>query len=112
MSDKMSNEDGPSTAPTPKKVRKEPETELKPGVGIATELWLELRPYKKGEPRLWLLVDEEWRYLNLDANSGPLRESVQSAFCNCPGSLEVVVWYQYKDIVGLVVRSKYPLAEI
>ena len=107
----MSNENGPSTAPTPRKASKEPETD-KPdiGVGIATEFWLELYPYPgypEGARRLWLLVDEKWRYLDLDNSSAPLQESVQSAFCNCPESLEVVVWYRNYRIVGLCVRSKY-----
>ena len=88
--------------------------------GVATDLWLELLVYPdakkieglpaKIERRLYLRVAEKWRWWYGDDPF--VFQSVQSAFCNCIDSLEVVVWYYDDDrIVGLVVRSKYSLTE-
>ena len=74
------------------------------GTGVATEFWLELKPYPPGSARsLWLNVGG-WR--RLDNPSHAIQHSVQDAFCQCPDKLEVAVWYQDQVIVGLVVRSK------
>lgn len=73
--------------------------------GVATQYWLELLAYPPGSARsLWLFVGGAWRHLD-NPNVG-MQDSVQSAFCNCPNRLEVVVWYSNDVIVGLVVRSK------
>lgn len=73
--------------------------------GIATKYWLELKAYPPGSARsLWLFVNGSWRHLdNPDIGT---QDSVQEAFCACPNSLEVAVWYSGTTIVGLVVRSK------
>ena len=96
--------------------------------GVATEMWLELKAYPEDSYRsLWLLVDGTW--LRLD-DPDAVQDSVQAAFCNCPDSLEVLVWYQKNNpdpdyhpgdtapvegenqawygtrIEGLVIRSK------
>jgi len=88
--------------------------EEKAECGVATDLWIELLVYpdaKKIQRRLYLRVAEEWRWWYDDDPF--VFQSVQSAFCNCTDSLEVVVWYYDDDdrIVGLVVRSKYSLTE-
>jgi len=73
--------------------------------GVASKYWLELLAYPSGSARsLWLFVDDGWRHLD-DPNIGT-QDSVQAAFCVCPDSLEVAVWYSGDVIVGLVVRSK------
>jgi hypothetical protein len=85
--------------------------------GIATDIWLSLVPYPSypscipDKPKLSLRVDGEWRH-SYDYDKY-VWLSVQSAFCNCSESLEVVVWYDdyTYTIVGLVVRSKYSLTE-
>ncbi|MCP4202192.1 MAG: hypothetical protein GY769_09680 [bacterium] len=72
--------------------------------GVAEKYWLELVQYLPGSARsLWLFVNGEWRHLD-DPNDG-IQDSVQEAFCQCPGRLEVAVWYRGTVIVGLVVRS-------
>jgi len=76
-----------------------------PSSGVATDYWLELKPYPPGSARsLWLRVDGGWRHL--DDPSPNIEASVQDAFCACPDRLEVSVWYSGSVIVGLVVRSK------
>jgi len=78
--------------------------------GVATDLWLPLLPYPDTkEKRLYLRVNEEWRYW--DHFDPFVWQSVQSAFSKCTDNLEVAVWYHRSVIVGLVVRSKYSTTE-
>jgi hypothetical protein len=77
--------------------------------GVATDVWLTLLPYPKDKKkRLCLRVNEKWRHLDYDEF---IWRSVQSVFCSCTDTLEVVVWYLDVEIKGLVIRSKNTLAE-
>lgn len=62
--------------------------------GIATQFWLALRMYPgdKNKRVLWLWVGEV--LCQLDDPDPDVEAAVQSAFCNCPDSLEVAVWYR------------------
>jgi len=73
--------------------------------GSASRYWLELIPYPPGSTRsLWLFVNDDWRYLD---NPDPdTQASVQNAFCECSGRLEVLVWYSGDTIRGLIVKTK------
>ena len=72
--------------------------------GIATDYWIELIPYPGDQSQsLWLLVNGEWR--KLDNPSDAEQSLVKGAFCDCPTSHHVKVWYQADRIVGLVATS-------
>lgn len=72
--------------------------------GIASDYWIELIPYPAGSPTsLWLFVDGEWR--KLDSPNDAEQSLVKAAFCDCPTSHRVKVWYQADRIVGLVATS-------
>ena len=72
--------------------------------GIATDYWIELIPYPATNPTsLWLLVNGEWR--KLDNPNDAEQSLVKGAFCDCPTSHHVKVWYQADRIVGLVATS-------
>ncbi len=75
------------------------------GNGVATNYWLELMAYPSGSARsLWLFADNDWR--RLDNPSDGIQAAVQNAFCICPNSLQVMVWWEGEMIVGLVVKKK------
>lgn len=71
---------------------------------IATEYWLELKPYPSSNTRaLWLYAGGDWRYLYKPTSN--IETSVQNAFAN-PDTFQVKVWYSGNKIVGLVVMTK------
>ncbi|MET0866004.1 MAG: S8 family serine peptidase [Nakamurella sp.] len=69
--------------------------------GVATEYWDEAVPLPAAPPRLWLLVDGNWRVLNNVATAE--RDVVQRAFLGADSSVRV--WYTGSDIVGLVITG-------
>jgi hypothetical protein len=98
----------PGTSPEDLPNNSESQKKIEPEIvktGIAIRYWLELVPYPEGSTRsLWLFVNDDWRHLD---NPDPSTQiAVQDAFCKCPGSLEVQVWYSGDLIRGLLVRTK------
>ncbi len=69
----------------------------------ATECWLELIAYPAGTARsLWLKTPSGWKHLDDPA------PNVESAVLNACGNdnLEIRVWFEEDNVVGLVVNSK------